>query len=298
MNHQNQIAWKSLLFIIFISIAFIPPGHAHWEKKLPGSLPDEAFQAGSQKKQAVYFCRDIYTNFGIADPTHGCQLIYGSTVIKDDYEILVNPGYNLGWTTVRHKKIPIGAFDGGNTPLLGKRNLCKKIIYRKHYLGMVIEDQCHYRFKKKILKSSQYQILVNYWASSKIIPPDIKPGGKVPSGDLYICRVHYKGIHYPGTTSIGSRGCQFLNDYGQEITSEEYEIQLYIPHKWIRRKSKKLFNNAVLAGFNSKYYICRARILRNIYIGKTERNGRFCHVDIGGGHLRLKDYQLQIRMAR
>ncbi len=298
MSGQNQTILRIFLFFISISMILVSSGYAHWKKLESGFLPKDAFKAGTQKRQVFYFCRDTYTNFGIADPVHGCQLIYGSTIIKDDYEILVDSEDNLGWVSVRHKKVPIGTFDGGTTPLLGKRPLCKRIIYRQHYLGMVIEGKCHYRFKKKIRKSSNYHILVNYWTNSKIIPSNVPPGGRDPSGNLYICRVHYQGIHYPGATGIGMRGCKFINDYGEEILAEEYEIQFYLPHKWVRRKSEKLFKKAVIAGPNSKYYICRARILRNLYIGKTEKNGRFCNVNIRGGQLHLKDYQLQIRTVR
>ena len=214
---------------------------------------------------------------------------------KHDYEILVDPDQNLGWKWIKNGPIPLGAFDAGHAPLLGKKYLCLKPIRGKPYQGLVIGNQCHYRLKDQIHQTQTYQVLVQYWVKTKKIPPEVPASGRDESGDLYICRVQHHGIYYPGTTGVGVRSCKFIDEYGYEMVSKHYEVQLHLPHKWVKGHPERGLENMVNTGYQSKYYVCRAKFLRNVYIGKIQRGEPFCNVAIGGGQLNLKNYQLQIR---
>lgn len=287
------LIFRFCLLILFIGLPI--PSDAQWKTAEMAVLGEQNFQIKVENGQPFYFCRDQDTNFGFATRPTGCHLIYGTTVLAKNYEVLMDPEHNLGWKRVSQSKIPIGAFDAGRSSLLGEKHLCLKTQDKRHYPGMVLKKQCHYRVKGRIRQSSNFQILIHLWAKTSKIPLDLPASGKDASGDRYICRVQQQGIYIPGTIGRGERMCQFIDSEGEKIINvDNYEVQLYLPSRWVQKKAESIFKQAIVAGQRSPYFICRAPLRNNLYIGKTQKGDDFCTVAIGDGHLNLKEYQFQI----
>ncbi|MBF0277659.1 MAG: DUF3421 domain-containing protein [SAR324 cluster bacterium] len=286
-----------LIFLLLFIIGLSSSCFAQWHEVKSGILPYQSFQIKVGKGRNFYYCRDRQNNFGIIGNTEGCELIYGSTLLKEDYQVLVDPQENLGWFQVKQGNIPIGAFDAGRTPLLGEKYLCLKTKKGVPRQGVVIGNRCHYRFEDQIFTSHNFKILVHYWVDTKEIPPDAVASGKTDSGSQYICRVHYLGKYYPGSTGVGDRTCRITDELDYQMTFQDYQVQLYLPHIWVRFKSEKKIKNYVKAGHQSQFYICRGKFLKNIYLGKFNKETNYCSVLIGGGHLKLADFQLQIQTS-
>lgn len=285
LKHFFLIGW-------FTSLAIFPL-FAEWQPLQNKKLPKNSFLAAKQGKTLLYFCRDHSGNIGHFTPKIGCHLIMGPTQVSAHFQVLVDRHHNYGWQKRQHSAY--GWINANPEALLKPQKLCMKAIGDKQFLGLVIDKRCYYRINQRAKWTRSFNVLVKQWVAPEALPIELGFAPKWQKQSLIPCRVRENGIYLPGFSRFGEQACEYSDPEGLLKVSSIFEWQVNIPHKWQGLTNKGFPANAIPAGHDKTFYICRVAFLGKLYIGKIERQKCLCEINLKGGVVEYPDFQIQVK---
>jgi len=200
------------------------------------------------------------------------------------------------WVTVREGRIPASAVQGGQdqgAPIY----ICRAQYQNGIHAGKVVNRRCNFGWGGREVVLNDYQVLVErqgvrWVAQGQGVPRGAVLAGRVPGGDLYVCRASHGGGTHIGKLFNGK--CN-IGWGGQEVSLGVYQVLIAPGSRWLRVPPGQIPAGAVGGGLadNTEMYVCRGFYNDGQHPGKTWQ-GR-CNIGWGGQEVALTHYDVLVK---
>ncbi|KAL7289622.1 hypothetical protein TKK_0016476 [Trichogramma kaykai] len=200
--------------------------------------------------------------------------------------------------------------DANVNPVLQWRD---PLIISPQYLSFLVHRESDENPDSSFYADVQYGLGPEYTISSQDctarwkgassqLPPGAVRGGRLDSGELYVCRANHEGDTIPGSYIVdeNSEGRCYISHNFSVIGKSRFEVLTGCKLKWAPASLGHVPEGSIVGGYQRgrpKYYVARVKHEGLLILGKLQPELRLAHVPFSGQELPFTNYETLVQSA-